>query len=117
MACTGKWKRLAEAIGYVAATTRCATEEAKAKICRAIGEGSIKVLAKLGRHTTKGLVSAETVEQPHLQLPARLNPQDLDWEQSQPLKPWLVSRLRHGLHGYWAPRKIVPSPELCESDA
>jgi hypothetical protein len=80
-----------------------AETHAKAEIASAIADRSIEFRGKLGRLTTRGTVSRDTVlEGRKFQVPADLKPDDFDWELSRPLKPWMVPRGEYSSHGLWS---------------
>lgn len=96
------WERLPEALSRVVSATRCSQEEAQADICRAIADGAVRVRGKLERHATRGTTSSNTIiEGKEFQIPTGLNPADLDWQGSRPLKPWVVRREAHRVPGDW----------------
>ena len=41
------------------------------------------------------------LKDPAFEIPPTIKPDDLDWEQSRPLKPWIVRRGSHPLPGSW----------------
>jgi hypothetical protein len=93
MAYTPSWERLSEALTRVVEACGLTQNDAKADICRAIADGAVTVRAKLGRHTTKSMTGGDTVlEGSAFQIPTRLKPEELDWQESRPLKPWPVRR-------------------------
>ena len=55
--------------------------------------GTVKIRGKLKRHTTKAsLLRTAVLEGKDFQIPTEIKPEDLDWERSRPLKPWMVRR-------------------------
>ena len=95
------WKRLSEAVTCVMAAAHCSQEEAKADICQAIADGAIKIRGKLKRHTTRRMTSKDVLAGVDLQIPPDIKPNELDWVQSRPLKPWPVRRERFRIPGFW----------------
>ena len=64
---------------------------AQTDLCRAMADGAVRIRSQLERHTTNGFTAAGTVLQgTNFQIPPKITPEDLDWEGSRPLKPWLV---------------------------
>jgi len=77
-------------------------EEAQADICRAIADRAIKIRAQLGRRTITRNTALDTVlDGNDFQIPTAIDPADLDWEMSRPLKPWLVRRGAFEPSGFW----------------
>ena len=85
------WERLADAIKHVMAGGR-PKEQAQTDLCRAIADGTVKIRGKLKRHTTRASTSKAVLEGTDFQIPPEIKPEDLDWERSRPLKPWIVRR-------------------------
>src|SRR5438552_15447277 len=82
-------------------------------ICVAIAGRTINFQAKLRRHETKPLRdSVSILEGRDFHIPHKIKPEDLDWEQSRPLKPWPVKREDHIIHGRWYLEWI----ELCREE-
>lgn len=97
-----KWERLASALTRV--TSGGITEnDAKRAICSAIADGVIAIRLALRKHATKGTTAhGKVLGGADVEIPARLEPQDVDFENSRPLKPWVVKRERIAhLAGYW----------------
>src|SRR5262249_55401579 len=57
----------------------------------------------LRRHSTKGMTAhGKVLSGADVEIPARLEPKDIDFENSRPLKPWTVKRERIAhLAGSW----------------
>jgi hypothetical protein len=78
-----------------------------------MADGAVRIRSQLERHTTNGFTAAGTVLQgTNFQIPPKITPEDLDWEGSRPLKPWLVRRGAFSLPGYWNLEWI----EVCMAD-
>jgi hypothetical protein len=103
MAYVSVWEKLSEARSHVMANTGCSREEAEADICRAIAERAVRVQAKLGRQAPPGrMTSRDTfLKGEDFRIPTSLKSEDLDWQKSRPLKPWMVPREAFKQHGYW----------------
>jgi hypothetical protein len=76
-------------------------DEAQTKICRAIADRAINIRGKLANHHTKPIVSDAVLQGGDFEIPTTINPEDLDWERSRPLRPWVVQLGRHNPAGYW----------------
>ena len=88
------WWTLSEALERVMAATGGTEPEVKADICRAILDGAIEVQGKLKESSTKLLTSSGVIEGKELSPWNGLEPEDLDWENSRPLKLWQVAAPR-----------------------
>src|SRR5262245_28553875 len=76
-------------------------EEAKADICRAIAHRAVKIQGQLKKHTTRPMRASNVLEGKDFEIPTTIRSEDLDWERSRPVKPWLVSRGMFDPAGYW----------------
>jgi hypothetical protein len=86
----------------VMATCGLSKDEAQTDICRAIADGVIKIRGKLERHTTRHSRASNTVlEGEDFHIPTGIEPKDLDWERSRPVKPWMVRRGAFEPSGSW----------------
>jgi hypothetical protein len=47
------------------------------------------------------MTSKDVLESPAFDRLTTIKTDDLDWEQSRPLKPWLIKSGAHRLHGWW----------------
>ena len=113
MAYLSPWERLSEALDRVMAADGRSKEQAQTYICVAIAGRTINFQAKLRRHETKPLRdSVSILEGRDFHIPHKIKPEDLDWEQSRPLKPWPVKREDHIIHGRWYLEWI----ELCREE-
>jgi hypothetical protein len=84
------WEQLSAAVNRVMTSTRISTEEARADICSAIADRKINVRGKLEK-TVNGLWHCSDVLMgKDFQIPERINPEEINWEQSRPVKPWVV---------------------------
>ncbi len=102
MAYVSKWERLSDAVMRVMAACGLSKDEAQTDICRAIADGAVNIRGSLKRHTTKRLSASDTVlEGADFQIPTEIKSEDLDWERSRPVKPWLVRRGASALPGHW----------------
>jgi hypothetical protein len=77
--------------------------DAKRAICDAIADGAIDIQLALRKHTTRGTTAhGKVLVRADVEIPARLEPQDVDFENSRPLRPWVVARERiPHLAGSW----------------
>jgi hypothetical protein len=88
------WKRLGDAL---APLTAIGIDEAQSKrnICRAIADHRIKIRLCVARK--KGINSFgkrsafAAPRSDEIEIPKKLEPNDFDWQQSRPLKPWQVA--------------------------
>jgi hypothetical protein len=101
MAYVRAWQRLSDAIESVTAAAGRSREEAKADICQAIADRTVKIQGKPKRHTIRPVTSARVLEGKDFEIPAEIKPTDLDWEKSRPVNPWAVPREVFGFPGYW----------------
>jgi hypothetical protein len=102
MAYVSEWERLSEALTRIMAAGGLAEDEARTDICRAIADRAVKIRGKLGWHTTSPLRAPHTVlETKDFQIPSEIKPEDLDWERSRPVKPWIVRRENFKPSGHW----------------
>jgi len=99
---TSAWKRLAEALNRILEITGGSPGEAQADLCRAMADGSVQVRAKLGLHSD-GItrMAGTTLDGAQFSIPRDLQPEEIDWDASRPLKPWLVPRGGRPPHGFW----------------
>jgi len=100
-----KWERLGEA---VARLTAIGIDEGHAKqnICRAISDRRIKIKVRVAREEGIGSFGehvAGTVQSGNeVEIPTDLDPSDLDWQASRPVKAWRDVRQPHSaLNGSW----------------
>ncbi|SRR6266508_3721973 len=102
MAYVSKWERLSDAVMRVMAACGLSKDEAQTDICRAIADGAVNIRGSLKRHTTKRLSASDTVlEGADFQIPTEIKSEDLDWERSRPVKPWMVRPGNYSLPGSW----------------
>ena len=101
MAYDSIWERLNDITRRVVDATGCSKEEAQADICQAVADGAVRIRGGLKEHTTKHMTSKSVLEGTAFERPPTIKPQDVDWEQSCPLKPWVVKRGAHALPGSW----------------
>ena len=107
MAYVSDWEQLADALERVTTATGLSNAAAQADICRAISDGAIEVRAELGEHATRPMRSRGTILKGEaFDIPTTLKPEDLDWQQSRPLKPWPDRREVLKFPGYWNLERI-----------
>ena len=113
MSYISKWERLSAAVGRIVSANRISQEEAQTDLCRAIADRKIEFQAKLRKHATRHTtLRNQMVDGKYFDLPPNIKREDFDWENSRPLKPWIIRRGEPYPHGYWDLDFI----ELCESD-
>ena len=96
-----EWQRLADARECVMADGR-SKDQAEADICRATADRSVRSRYRPRRHATKSFTWKTTLDGKDVDIPVNLKPKHLDWEQSRPLKPWMVQGRIPGLwHLEW----------------
>jgi hypothetical protein len=102
MAYLSAWERLGDAIERVVSEAGVSRNEAQTDLCRAIADGAVRIQAKLQKHATNQMTSSKTVlKGADFHMPLRIEPEDLDWKSSRPLKPWIVRRGQFSPHGPW----------------
>jgi hypothetical protein len=108
-----RWERLSDAVTRVMEATGLSKEKARISLCQAIADGAVKIRAKPNQHTTRLSRSHAVLDGEEFQIPTQLESEDLDWDESRPLKPWLVQRGKTKIPpGYWELKWI----ELCTTD-
>ena len=89
-----KWERLPAALNRVTGAG-IAESDAKQDICNAIADREIQIQLALLKHTTQNRTAfGDILVGEDLNIPRPLNPQDMDFENSRPLKAWVVKRER-----------------------
>jgi hypothetical protein len=108
-----RWERLFSALTRV--TSGAITEgDAKRSICDAIADRAIAIRLALRKHTTKGMTAHGRVfGGADVEIPAHLEPEDIDFENSRPLEPWYIAREKNR---YLAGRWDVDWIELSSAD-
>jgi hypothetical protein len=96
-----EWERLSDALARVKAATGLSSDEARIDICRAIAGGAVKIRGKLKEHLTRHMKSDTVLEGINFDIKAEIKSQDLDWEASRPMKPWIVRRGAFEPSGFW----------------
>ncbi len=69
-----RWERLSDAVTRVMGATGLSREEAQTDLCRAIGDGAVKIRAKLDKHTSRPSHSRELLQGEDFQIPTRIEP-------------------------------------------
>jgi hypothetical protein len=130
MAYVPDWERLSDGVKRVVATG-VAEDEAKSDVSRAIADRKIRVrltvaveadvlmtwhqmVAKaqgLGADPNHSAYSVECFEGASIKVPSHLTPDDFDWQNSRPLKPWQI-RPHGGRLNEW--RRLSRPPSLIE---
>ena len=107
MAYVSDWESLSEAAKRVMAATRLPKEEVQRDICRAIADGAIDFRAKPRWHPLARLgPQSTTLHAKDFELSTEIHPEDLDWENSRSLKPWMVRRSAPVYFGEWELERI-----------
>jgi hypothetical protein len=106
MAFVSEWERLSEALRRVMAANELPEQEAQSDICRAIADQAVNIRLKLRKHVTKLLTSDALLEGNDFQIPDEIRPEQLDWDRSRPLKPWMVRRESFSVPGQWELERI-----------
>ena len=110
MAYESQWERLSTAADRIAKANGISVDEAKADLCLAISDDSVRIRAKLLKHNTRPMRSSETVlSGKHFHAP-RFDPREIDWAKSVPLKPWFVDHCK--IPGHWEFELV----EVCAPD-
>ncbi len=100
------WQTLSDVLKQVMACG-VTEDEAKTDLCRAIADRKIDVRVRIGAsdHGMRGQVFSKD----NVDVPAHLGPDDLDWVQSHPLKPWPIGPVgpqNYTWLGGWSTRAI-----------
>ena len=108
-----QWERLSDVLDRVMSAAKLSKIEAQATIGQAIADGAVKIRVKLREHTTKRMRDSTAVlKGEQLDIPIRINAEDLDWEGSRPVGAWTVRRATYPIPGPW----LLESIELLRSD-
>ena len=102
MAYVLKWERLSNTVARVMATAGRSKDEARSDICRAIADRTVRIQGKMGRHAIRGTYDSTVLAGNDIQIPTKISPEDLDWENSRPVRPWFVRRGPTRLPRPWA---------------
>jgi hypothetical protein len=96
-----EWERLGEALHRVMDAGR-SKEQAQIALGQAIADGVVKIRGKLKRRMTTHMTASDTVlEGAAFRIPPKIDPRDLEYEQSRPVKPWAVQRGAFEPSGFW----------------
>ena len=101
MADVSTWERLPDVVRLVMAGAGVSEQQAREKICQALSGGELGFRARLRWHPTKRMRSKSVLDSADFEPLPTLRPDDLDWEQSRPLKPWTVKHGAFKLPGRW----------------
>jgi hypothetical protein len=96
---TPDWEPLSDALKRVMATG-ASEAEAKTDLCRAVAEGNIRVQVTIAG---AGRLASAVFSGQRVRVPAHLNPDDFDWEQSRPHRSWPVGGSVFGPESYYDP--------------
>ena len=115
---TPDWEPLADALRRVIATGVGDTE-ARTDLCRAVADRKIRVQVTIA--ASEGRLADAVFSGQRVLVPARLNPNDFDWEQSHPHRPWTVGGSVVGPELYYDPyrtweRRQIGLIELATAD-
>ena len=92
------WDLLSAAVMYVMTTCGIPQDESQSFVCEAIRRGDVEIQCRLRRHK-RGFTSTSVLAGTDFDMPKHLEPKDVDWEESRPLKQWYVRDGR--LQGWW----------------
>jgi hypothetical protein len=107
-----KWERLSDTLSRVKERYGLPKAEVQRAICQAIADGAVRIQGKLKRHTTRSMTSKAILGGEAFQVPVTIEPDNFDWENSRPLKPWFVGRGTFAPSGSWELQWI----EVCRAD-
>jgi hypothetical protein len=108
-----RWVRLSDALTAVM-SAGLTESDAKQLICNGIADLAIAIQLGLRKHSTRSTTAhGKRLSGADMEIPAYLQSQDFDFENSRPIKPWAVARekIAH-LAGYW----IIDWIELSRAD-
>ena len=107
MAYVSDWESLSDAAKRVMAASGLPKDEVQRDICRAIADEAIQFRAKPRWHPLGRLGPQSTIlHTKDFQLRTGIHPEDLDWENSRSLKPWMVRRSAPVYFGEWELERI-----------
>jgi hypothetical protein len=108
-----KWERLLDALSQVM-NAGFTESDAKQFICNGIADRAIEIQLGLGQHIKRYMSAhGKRLSGADIDIPARLNPPDFDFENSRPKKPWPIPREKNrNLVGYW----VIDWIELSRED-
>jgi hypothetical protein len=109
MAYLSKWELLSAARERVMTVTGLSKEQVETDLCRAIADRVVSIRGKLKEHLSSPMRSSVVLEGKDLDIPATIGSTDLDWEQSRPVKPWVVRRGAFQPGGHWHLERIEVS--------
>jgi hypothetical protein len=97
-----QWECLSQALQRVIAAG-LPESTARPGLCDAIADGAVEIRLQLRKHTLCGTTArGRTFTGRDVQIPVDLQPADLDFENSRPLKPWFMLREKYpDLWGFW----------------
>src|SRR5207247_2508768 len=101
MAYVSQWARPSDAVTLVMAETAVSRQQAQVDICRAVADRAIKILCKLKRHATQPMISKSILEGDCFEIPTTIKPEEVDWEHSRPVRPWIIPRGKYYPAGPW----------------
>jgi hypothetical protein len=96
-----RWERLPKALERVKTAARAAENKAKEDICKAIADRVVNIRGKLREDRNKLHTSNAVVVGGDFHIPHDLKPEDLEWDDSRPLKPWEVQAERFRISKLW----------------
>ena len=95
------WERLSKALERVRTVTQVSEDKAKERICQAIADRVVNIRGKLKEDRNKLHTSNAVLAGGEFRIPHDIKPEDLDWENSRPLKLWEVQAERSRVRGLW----------------
>ena len=101
MASESTWERLSKALERVRTVTQVSEGKAKERICQAIADRVVNIRGKLKEDRNKLHTSNAVLAGGEFRIPHDIKPEDLDWENSRPLKLWEVQAARSRVRGLW----------------
>ena len=95
------WERLPAALERIMTAAGLSKDDAQSNICRALADRVVRFRGQLKKHTTSPMRASAVLEGGDFDIPTTIRQEDLDWEQSRPVNPWVVRREHFRPPGYW----------------
>jgi hypothetical protein len=96
-----EWEGLPDAVERIITSGGASREQAQSDLCHAISDGQIRLRCQLDKHADRPQVSASVVSASQFEIPTKLEPGDFDWQESRPIKPWLLREFERHQPGRW----------------
>ena len=103
------WEGLRDAVEHIMISRGASREQAQTDLSHAISDGLIRLRGQLDRHANRPQTSSAVAFTPELEIPVKLEPGDLDWEESRPTAPWRLSEFDRHHPGLWYLKRIEAS--------